>query len=289
MMGVTLRCAAWTMLVLSIVASRGVARAEDANTAKAKEHFQTGSRQFALGRFDEAIKEYEAAYELRDDPVFLYNIAQAHRLNRNPEKALFFYRSYLSHAGNPPNAGDVQKKIAELQALIEQQSRTQAAPPQGPISPEPRTTSPPAQTPANSTPASPSTATPAPTEPGATSAAAAPPASEHAGRAKVIAGGAMIGGGVALLATGIAFSVVAVDAGNSVKSAASSGGVYDPAAQDRAKTMQIVGPVLDGVGVAAAAGGVVLLLLGRRDARAHAAVVPVGGRGFAGLTYQTEF
>ena len=72
-----------------LVLCAGTARAEDAATTKAREHYTRGSKLFALGKFDDAIREYEAAYELRDDPVFLYNIAQAHRLNRNSERALF--------------------------------------------------------------------------------------------------------------------------------------------------------------------------------------------------------
>src|SRR5262249_31478490 len=96
------------IVLVGVAASSSVAYAEGDNTVKAREHFQRGSRAFALGRFDEAVKEYEAAYELRGDPVFLYNIAQAHRLNHNAEKALFFYKSYLARAPSAPNADDVK-------------------------------------------------------------------------------------------------------------------------------------------------------------------------------------
>ena len=47
---------------------------------KVKKLFEDGMVQYDLRRFDVAITLFEKAFETRPDPVFLYNIAQAHRM-----------------------------------------------------------------------------------------------------------------------------------------------------------------------------------------------------------------
>jgi tetratricopeptide (TPR) repeat protein len=263
------------LVALVLLCASGVARAEDINTTQAREHYNKGAKAFALGKFDDAIKEYEAAYELRDDPVFLYNIAQAHRLNRNPERALFFYRSYLSHAPRAENAADVRQKIADLQKLVDEQAHSQTAPPTVPITPE-----------RGGTPAEPPAPTPAP----AAATSPPPPADSNAGRTKTIAGIALVAGGAAILVTGIVLSALVPGINSDLQRAANNGGTYDPSLQSRAKTYQIVGPVLDGVGGLAAVAGGVLMYLGHRDkASAHASVTPMVGPGLAGAAVQGSF
>jgi tetratricopeptide (TPR) repeat protein len=267
----------FALVVLVTLCANGAARAEDTNTTQAREHYNKGAKAFALGKFDDAIKEYEAAYELRDDPVFLYNIAQAHRLNRNPERALFFYRSYLSHAPKAENAADVRQKIADLQKLVDEQAHSQSAPPTMPITPE---------HPTNEAAQPPSTATATPPA----AATTPPPVDDNAGRSKTIAGIALIAGGAAILVSGIVLSALVPGINSDLKNAASNGGTYDPSLQSRAKTFQVVGPVLDGVGGLAAVAGGVLLYLGHRDkTRAHASVTPMVGAGLAGAAVVGSF
>src|SRR6184192_3593733 len=88
-----------------VLAVTGVASADD--RLSAKEHFQKGTKYFDLGRFDEAIKEYEAAYEVKDEPVLLYNIAQAHRLAGHTRDAVYFYKSYLRRVPKASNRDEV--------------------------------------------------------------------------------------------------------------------------------------------------------------------------------------
>lgn len=49
-------------------------------TVTAREHYRRGTNAFNLGHYLEAVKEYEAAYQLKEDPALLFNIAQAYRL-----------------------------------------------------------------------------------------------------------------------------------------------------------------------------------------------------------------
>ena len=82
--------------------------------AEAKAHYARGTSYYNLGRYREALAEYEAAYLAVQDPPFLFNIAQCHRKMGRDQEALGAYRSYLRVAPNAPNRSEVQKRIAEL-------------------------------------------------------------------------------------------------------------------------------------------------------------------------------
>ena len=84
-------------------------------TAEAKAHSNRGTSMYNLGRFAEALSEYEAAYLAVQDPPFLFNIAQCHRKMGQNREALESYRSYLRVAPDAPNRGEVQKRISELE------------------------------------------------------------------------------------------------------------------------------------------------------------------------------
>jgi tetratricopeptide (TPR) repeat protein len=96
----------------------------------ARRHHDRGTRLYNLGQFEEAISEYRRGYEQRADPVFLYNIAQAYRQLGAPDKALFFYRRYLSTAPEATNRAQVEELVADLERLVaaEQRARTPAPP-----------------------------------------------------------------------------------------------------------------------------------------------------------------
>ena len=61
-----LRLAA-SLVALLIALCPLAARADDAATAR--EHYQKGTSNYDLGRYADAIKEFEAAYEIKNDPA----------------------------------------------------------------------------------------------------------------------------------------------------------------------------------------------------------------------------
>jgi tetratricopeptide (TPR) repeat protein len=91
-----------------------------------------GNRLFELGRFADALKLYEKAYEMRGVPSTLFNIAQCHRQLNDYKKALFFYRNYLARAPSAPNRTDVEAIITELEALQKKQEEAKSKPPVSP-------------------------------------------------------------------------------------------------------------------------------------------------------------
>jgi hypothetical protein len=137
------------------------ARAAGDDAQKARDLFTQGNTFFDLGQFDKAIEAWQQGYQLHPDPGFLYNIAQAYRTMGDAQKAIFFYKRYLSNAPKAHNRGEVEQKIDALQKQLSLQEQAKGLPPPGPFGPDnpgansPGTTAPPPvgeATPATTTP-----------------------------------------------------------------------------------------------------------------------------------------
>ncbi|HWE28430.1 MAG TPA: hypothetical protein VHB97_10530 [Polyangia bacterium] len=126
----------------------GVARAESNDAREVYKHAETA---YALGRFNEAAQLFERVFELKQDPVVLFDAAQAHRLAGNKQKALVLYENYLRLFGERDNHAAVEKRVIELKAAIEADrvaaaaAAASAAPVKTPPS-EPAVTTPPPDT-----------------------------------------------------------------------------------------------------------------------------------------------
>jgi tetratricopeptide (TPR) repeat protein len=83
----------------------------------ARRHYEKATAAFGLGKYDEAAREYEAAFELKPDPALLYNAAQAYRLAGRNTRAIELYRNYLRlYGGEALNAEDARQHISRLEA-----------------------------------------------------------------------------------------------------------------------------------------------------------------------------
>jgi tetratricopeptide (TPR) repeat protein len=124
--------------------------ADSAKSAQARQHYEAGLAAFNLRDFKVAIAEFEAGYRLKPDPVFLYNLGQAHRLAESHDQALYFYRAYLRTSADPPNRKEVEERIATLEKLLAEKKEA-ARPPDhtlAPGEPKPAPAPPPAPAPA---------------------------------------------------------------------------------------------------------------------------------------------
>jgi tetratricopeptide (TPR) repeat protein len=152
-------------------------------SSKAKAFYEQGMAHYHLEEYDRAIEKWEEGFRVRPVPEFLYNIAQAHRLSKRPDKALRFYKKYLQISPSAPNRGEVERHIAQLERLVKETTSSAQSPPSTTREPMPGTSATPApsgtasappSTPPAGSPESPSppAASPAPTE---TVVAAPPP------------------------------------------------------------------------------------------------------------------
>jgi len=169
------------MMAIVLVASGATtARADDAQ--KARELFTQGNTYFDLGQFDKAIDAWQSGYQLKNDPGFLYNIAQAYRMTGDAQKAIFFYKRYLSNSPKAHNRSEVEQKIEALQKQVSQQEQAKELPPPGPFGP--------------GNPAG--TAAPAPGEPTSPPAPTAPPSVTVTGTSETPLPAGAAGGGPVL-------------------------------------------------------------------------------------------
>jgi tetratricopeptide (TPR) repeat protein len=74
---------------------------------------------YDTGKFEQALKGYSSAYDLKPLPGFLFNIGQCHRQLGNWERARFFYRRYLDLSPKrPKNATQVETLLAQVDAKL---------------------------------------------------------------------------------------------------------------------------------------------------------------------------
>jgi len=205
-----MRTVAIALLSISLLVARAdAAPLTGEEKLQARRLYESATRKYDTGRFDDASVDFQKAYDLTGDPALLFNIAQSHRLAGHAEKALFFYRSYLRRE---PTArrGEIEQWIAELTEQVRRTQETaKTMPPSTPIEQaeppkpsEPRTTTSPTTT--NSTAASttggteaPRTTTPATERPSGRGLKRASYALFAIGAAGLIAGGALSGVAVA--------------------------------------------------------------------------------------------
>jgi tetratricopeptide (TPR) repeat protein len=108
------------LVALSLVAFVATARADDPVMSLAQHHHERGEKLFALGKFQEALEQYQKAFDAQPVPAFLFNIGQCYRNLGDYESAIFSYKKYLELALDAPNRARVEKLVDELEAKQQQ-------------------------------------------------------------------------------------------------------------------------------------------------------------------------
>jgi len=114
------------VLVLLWLARPAAAQADDPRRALAE--YKLATTHYNLNEFEDAIKHYRAAYRLKSDPAFLFNIGQSYRQLGDYESAIRFYRSYLRDLPDAPNRVTVEARISEMQEALKIKSRAPTDP-----------------------------------------------------------------------------------------------------------------------------------------------------------------
>ena len=129
------------ILALSLLVALGSVAAAD-EAAQAKRYFVSGSKHFDLGEYGQALNDFKEGYRLKDDPVFLYNIAQCHRLLNENTEALRAYKTYLRRAPTAPNRDEVERKIAAIEEAQAAANKATTTPPNQVLPPDTHGTEP---------------------------------------------------------------------------------------------------------------------------------------------------
>jgi len=112
----------------------------------ADDWYKEGANQYNLGNFDKAVEAFKQGFALEPDdskkPIYLYNVAQSYRLANDCKNALFFYRRFLSLKANDPSKPippktrkEIEDRIPELEACVQQQSSISKKPPNNNLPP----------------------------------------------------------------------------------------------------------------------------------------------------------
>jgi len=95
--------------------SPDLAHADD--KAEASRHFKLGVKLYAESKFDEALVEFQRAYELSPHPSVLYNIAASHRELSHYGEAIQHYERFLSEGKGVAKADLLARARVELEEL----------------------------------------------------------------------------------------------------------------------------------------------------------------------------
>jgi tetratricopeptide (TPR) repeat protein len=116
-------------LFLACLLAAPPARAESGGDAelRARAHFQQGQVHFEARQFGEAIREYQAGYDISRRSGFLLNIGHAYRRMGDLEAARLHYKKFLFVDPTSPKRAEVEATIRQLDEL-----GTAASAPPGP-------------------------------------------------------------------------------------------------------------------------------------------------------------
>lgn len=105
---------------VELPAAPRVAHAEDAAERSAKRHYDRGKKLYDLQKFDDALAEFQKAYDAKPLPGFLFNIGQCHRNLGDYKAAIFSYKKYLKLDPEADNRDQVEQLIDDLQRKVDE-------------------------------------------------------------------------------------------------------------------------------------------------------------------------
>lgn len=234
-------------LALLATASAAAADSDDEN---ARRHFESGAAYLDQSDYDDALREFQSAYNLSKRPALLLNIATVYERMGKLQGAIDSLTKYLADNSQTSERTTIETRIANLKKRLEAEQA--AAPPPPPSTPVP-------------------TATPAPAAPAALEPAPAPAPAPAAKPNRIGAYIALGAGGAAAIGA-VVTGLVAKSKYD--KASDSCGHQCSDDTVSPIKTMAVVSDVLTGAAVVGAGVGVVLLLTAKPSS-AEKAGVPI--------------
>ncbi len=117
------------LLVLTVTARAGAQDADELADSEARARFEAGRTAMTAGRPEDALVDFQRAYELSHRPELLYNVGIAADRLRRDDDALAAFERYLAEM--PPdqltNRAEVESRVETLRQTIA--ARVASAPP----------------------------------------------------------------------------------------------------------------------------------------------------------------
>jgi tetratricopeptide (TPR) repeat protein len=103
------------VVIVAAATTAAAQPAADANRREAGDHARKGVALYKLGRYLEAIDEFEQAYVLYPSDALLYNLGQSHRQLDHCREALDYYKRFLDGSPDSPLAPKVRDLLPPLE------------------------------------------------------------------------------------------------------------------------------------------------------------------------------
>jgi tetratricopeptide (TPR) repeat protein len=142
MMTSTFRWCVSALLAVIVLSARSSASAQPAATAQSspttqapaaiqagplkspKEYITRATQYFSAGDYDKAVDDYRAAYQMKQLPTLLFNIAQAQRKASKYQEALTTYERFLKDDPKSPLAPEAEAQATAMRARIDAEKAT---------------------------------------------------------------------------------------------------------------------------------------------------------------------
>lgn len=109
---------ALTACVLVLALSTSAARAESPLERDARIKYQNGQKLFDAARYEDALAQYTASWELTHYPAILYRIALCQDLLARREEAIAGYEKYLAAEPASERREAVESRLRELRSTL---------------------------------------------------------------------------------------------------------------------------------------------------------------------------
>ena len=122
-----------TLLLAMVVASVSTHASADpkqptaAEKQKAAEHYDRARAAYSFGNYDDAIREYQAAFELTTAPEYMFNIAQTQRAKGDRKGALASYRHYIELDPSGAGVASARSHIEGIEAELKREDEEAAS------------------------------------------------------------------------------------------------------------------------------------------------------------------
>lgn len=114
-----------------LLATAATAVAQDAVAEQAAEdrgrlHFQAGASHYDAGDYQDALREFERAYEISEKPELFYNFSLCYQQLGELDEAVSYLDRYLSEVEAIPNRENLQRRLENLREREEEAGGGQA-------------------------------------------------------------------------------------------------------------------------------------------------------------------
>lgn len=88
---------------------------------EAQGHYRAGEALYKIGRYEEAVREFLAGYDLSGKPLFLFNIGQCYKKIGQLEQAKSYFEEFIRRDPNSPYKKLAEEEIKEIDKMMEEE------------------------------------------------------------------------------------------------------------------------------------------------------------------------